>query len=109
MTLERRYTDLGGQIFYKSKVDKIMVEDDNAVGIKLADGTEKKGDIILSAADGHSTIFDWLDGKFIDDEIKDFYDQLKIFPPLVFVSLGVNEDYSKEPHDISFPLKNPLM
>lgn len=109
LALERRYTDLGGQIYYKSKVDKIMVENDNAVGIKLADGTEKRGDIILSSADGHSTIFDWLDGKFIDDEIKGFYDQLKIFPPLVFVSLGVNEDYSKEPHDISFPLKKPII
>jgi len=109
LALERRYTNLGGQISYKSKVDKIIVEEDNAVGIKMADGTEKRGDIIISAADGHSTIFRWLEGKFVDDEIKGFYDHLKIFPPLVFVSLGVNEDYSKEPHDISFPLKKPII
>lgn len=107
--IERRYLDLGGEIFYKSKVKKIIVENNKAVGIQLTDGNEEKGDIILSAADGHSTIFKWLNGQYIDNKIKGFYENLDLFPPLIFVSLGVNCDFSNEPHYLSFPLKKSFM
>ena len=107
-SIEERYLALGGNISYKSQVEKILVENDAAVGVRLADGTEKRGDIVLSAADGYTTIFKWLDGKYINDKIKGFYETLEPFPPLVFVSLGINGDYSHEPHSISFPLKTPI-
>jgi phytoene dehydrogenase-like protein len=60
--IERRYLNLGGQIHYRSPVSKILVENEQAVGVRLADGTEYRGDIIISAADGHATIFDMLGG-----------------------------------------------
>ncbi|HNS24590.1 MAG TPA: NAD(P)/FAD-dependent oxidoreductase [Methanobacteriaceae archaeon] len=106
--IERRYMDLGGDIFYNTEVRKIIVENNKAVGVQFIDGSEYKGDIIVSGADGHSTIFQWLDGQYIDDKIQGFYENLDLFPPLVFVSLGVNDDYSNEPHYLSFPLKNPI-
>ncbi len=107
-SIEKRYLELGGNISYKSQVEKILVEDDAAVGVMLADGTEKRGDIVLSAADGHTTIFKWLDGKYVNDTIKGFYETLEPFPPLVFVSLGINGDYSHEPHWLWFSLKIPI-
>jgi len=107
-SVEKRYTDLGGKISYSSKVTKIIVENDKAVGIALSDGSERRGDVVISAADGHTTIFDWLEGKYIDDKIKGYYKNLKPFPPLVYVSVGINDDYSDEPHSLIFPLKNPI-
>lgn len=107
-SIEERYLELGGNISYGSRVEKILVEDDTAVGIRFADGTEKRADIVLSAADGHTTIFEWLDGKYINDTIKGFYETLEPFPPLVFVSLGINGDYSHEPHRLGFSLKTPI-
>jgi phytoene dehydrogenase-like protein len=53
--IEKRYVELGGEIAYKARVEKILVKDDSAVGVKLADGTEHFANIIVSAADGYST------------------------------------------------------
>ena len=107
-SIEERYLSLGGIISYKSRVEKILVERDTAVGVRLADGTEKRGDIMLSTADGHATIFKWLDGKYSDDIIRGFYETLELFPPIVFVSLGIHGDYSHEPHRLGFSLKTPI-
>jgi phytoene dehydrogenase-like protein len=107
-SIEERYLALGGTVSYKSRVEKILVEGDTAVGVRLADGTKKRGDIVLSAADGFSTIFRWLDGQYSNDTIKGFYETLEPFPPIIFVSLGINDDYSQESHVIRFSLRTPI-
>jgi len=99
--IERRYLDLGGEIYYKSPVTKIMVENDRAVGVRLADGTEYRSDIIISAADGRTTIFDMLDGKYISDEIRGYYDQLSVLSPLIFISLGVARSFEEIPPSVA--------
>jgi phytoene dehydrogenase-like protein len=110
-TIERRYLALGGEISYKSPVAKILVENDRAVGVRLADGTEHRGDIIISAADGHATIFDMLDGKYLNDKIRGYYDQPHLFPPLVYIGLGVARSFDDVPSSvagINFPLDTPI-
>ena len=109
--MEEKYTTLGGQILYKRKVEKIIVENSRAAGIILDDGSEHRAGRIISVADGYSTIFRMLGGKFMDDKIRKIYDSWKLFPPLIFVSLGVNRDFGDEPMTISgmsFPLKEPV-
>ena len=66
-----------------------LLEDGRAIGVRLADGTEYKADIVISAADGHATLFDMLEGKYVDEEIQRCYDEWPIFAPIVQVSLGV--------------------
>jgi phytoene dehydrogenase-like protein len=107
-SLAERYVTLGGSISCRSHVKSILVENDAAVGVTLADGTEKRADIVLSAADGYTTIFKWLDGKYINNRIKSFYNTLKPYPPLVYVSLGINDCYPNDPHVVSFPVKTPI-
>ncbi|HZW82502.1 MAG TPA: NAD(P)/FAD-dependent oxidoreductase [Candidatus Deferrimicrobium sp.] len=107
-TIEQRYFDLGGEINYKSRVVKILTEQNRAVGIKLADGSEHRADIVISAADGHATIFDMLGGQYLNDEIKRNYREMPIFQPLVHVAFGVNRDFSNEPHAVTFPVPEPL-
>lgn len=94
---EKRYLDLGGEIQYGSRVDKILVENDRATGIRLADGTEYRAEVVVSAADGHATIFDMLDGKFINDQITTMYDSAPMFSSLVYIGLGVNRNFTDLP------------
>jgi len=87
--IERRYLGLGGEIHYKSLVTRILVENDQAVGVWLADGIEYRSDIVISVADGHATIFNMLDGRYINDEIQGYYEKLPIFSPLTYIALWV--------------------
>ena len=107
-SVEDRYRKLGGNIHFHKKIEKILVENDSAVGIKLTDGSEIRSDIVISAADGHTTIFDWLGGKYTGPKIRKMYETYEPFAPLLFISLGINGDYSREPHGLTFALKEPL-
>lgn len=110
-TIEKRYLDLGGKLSYKSPVIKILVENDKAIGIRLTDGTEHRGDIVISAADGRTTIFDMLEGEYINDKILGYYDNLPLFPPLLHVAFGVARTFDELPHSVSgfnLPLDEPI-
>ncbi len=109
--IQKRYLDLGGELHFKARVEKILVENGKAVGIRLADGTELRGDIVVSAADGRTTIFDMLDGKYIDDTIRSYYDDPQLFPPLVYIGLGVARMFDDIPSSVAgftFPLDEPV-
>ncbi len=54
-------------------VEKIMVEDNKAVGIVLADGSEHRADVIVSTADGHETLYKMLDGRYTNETIDRYY------------------------------------
>ena len=47
-SIEGRYLALGGEVHYRSRVAKVLVENDRAVGVRLADGSEHRSDIVLS-------------------------------------------------------------
>ena len=109
--LERRYLSLGGKVNYKKRAEKILVENDRAVGIKLTDGTEYRAGRIISAADGYSTIFSMLDGKYADDKTREPYEKWPIFQPLIFVGIGVNRSFADVPlsvSGISCPISEPV-
>jgi phytoene dehydrogenase-like protein len=107
--IEKRYLSLGGEITYNARVGKIMVENNTAVGVRLDDGREFRADIILSAADGHATIFEMLDGKFINDKIAGYYQELPIFKGVVQVSLGLGCDLNSAPHSSYEDLTSPVI
>jgi phytoene dehydrogenase-like protein len=67
--IERRYLDLGGGLPYHSPVRRILVGHNQACGVQLASGEEYRADYIISVADGRTTIFQMLAGKYIDDDI----------------------------------------
>ncbi len=107
--IAKKFTDLGGELNQSSKVERIIVEDNRAVGIILADGSEHRADIIVSAADGHETIYDMLDGKYTNETIDKYYqayEEEQEFGLQVF--LGISRDLSHEPHAISLLLDKPV-
>jgi phytoene dehydrogenase-like protein len=109
--LIRRYESLGGKIHYKSRVQKILVENGCAKGIKLQDNSSCKADYVISAADGHHTICDLLEGKYVDTTIEDLYFSEKHVPTrsILYLSFGVERTFedSFKPY-VCFPLKQPL-
>jgi len=110
--IETRYKGLGGVIHYSSKVSRIIVENDQAVGIRLENGDEHRADYVVSAADGHSTIFDMLEGKYVNAKINGYYDNLPLFPALVHVALGVNrsfDDLPSTPFGTNYLLEKPVV
>ena len=108
-SIERRYLALGGKVHYNSKVEKILVENDKAVGIKLADGSEHRADIIISNADGRKTILNMLDGKYINETVRGYCAPLQDETPFaVDVFLGVNRDLSSEPSSLVLLLEQPV-
>ena len=100
-SIAERYTVLGGEIHYRAKVDKILVENDRAVGIRLVDGTEHRADAVISNADGRTTIFDMLEGRYTNERIRTYYAN----PPqqqemALHVSFGVAREFPTEPHTL---------
>lgn len=108
-SIEHKYLSLGGKMSYKSRVAEITVENSRVTGLKLEDGSLRPADVVISAADGRSTIFEMLGGRYINDKIKERYRTWKLYDPLVQVSIGVKRDLSGEPHSLRFPLEKPIV
>ncbi len=91
MRMTEKFKSLGGTLTTKRKVSKIIVENHNAKGVILSDSTTLKADYIISAADGHSTIFDMLGGNYLSKKITNAYDKWELFTPIVQVSYGISK------------------
>ena len=108
-SIEKNYHSLGGKIHYSSRVEKILVKNDKAVGVRLVDGSEYAADIIISNADGRKTILDMLDGKYINETVRGYCAPLTDETPFaVDVFLGVNRDLSNEPSSLVLLLEQPV-
>jgi phytoene desaturase len=79
-----------------------------AVGVRLADGTEHRADIIVSAADGYATIFEMLGGRFVDDAIRKRYRQWPLFRPILMASFGVARAFESVPSLNMIALARPI-
>ena len=109
--LAARYKGLGGKIFYNRRVSRILTANGKAYGIRLEDGTEHTASRIISAADGYSTLYSMLEGRYGNKDTHEPYRKWPLFPSLVYVSLGVNRTFDDVPQTVSgltFHLKEPV-
>jgi len=107
--IEDKIASLGGKIRFKARVERVLVENDTAVGVELENGEKVMADWVISAADGHTTIFEMLGGKYVDEETRKRYGERELFASYLQVSLGVAKDLSDEPAMLSRILASPLM
>lgn len=108
--LEQKFKSLGGKINYNSRVMKVLVENDTAKGVMLENGERiDNQDIVVSAADGYETLFNMLDGKYIDRKIKNRYENDRIWPSMVLVSLGVARSFENEAPLMDIRLKEKVI
>ena len=106
--IAERYEALGGEIEYRARVDKILVEDDRAVGVRLADGSEHRADVVISTAYGYATIFEMLDAQYTSRAVRTYYSRsADLISMGLLVYLGINRDISGEPHALVHFLEEP--
>ncbi len=103
-----RYAELGGKFHPSVRVEEILVENGKAGGIRLMNGKVHTGDYVISAADGHSTLYEMLDGRFLTPQFQKFYERGVTFPSLLFVALGVGRTLHAAPHSYLFELPKPF-
>lgn len=106
--IRQRLEELGAKIRLGAKVDKILVEQDSAVGVQLADGGRIAADWVISAADGHATIYEMLGGRYADAATEKPYRTFEPFTSYLQVSLGVAQDLSAAPGFVTRLLDTPL-
>ena len=106
--IEEKLVSLGGRVRFGAKVECILVENGAATGVQLAGGDTIKADWVISAADGHTTIYELLGGRYVDAAIEKAYKTLELFPSYIQVSLGVARDLRNQPAFVTRLLKTPL-
>ncbi|MTI85141.1 MAG: NAD(P)/FAD-dependent oxidoreductase [Firmicutes bacterium] len=107
--IARRFDALGGEMNYLSFVEKIIVNNGTATGIRLADGSEQYADIVVSAADGYFTIYNMLDGSYTNELIDAYYDHFVESQSFgLQVYLGLNRDLTNEPHALTLILDQAI-
>jgi phytoene dehydrogenase-like protein len=106
--IEEKIGSLGGKIRYRARVQRVMVENDTAVGVQLTNGERILADWVLSAADGHETVYEFLGGRYIDAVTLKQYQQGEPFASYLQVSLGVARDLRGEPPMVTRVLGSPI-
>jgi phytoene dehydrogenase-like protein len=106
--LEQRYRNTGGEIVFGAKVDRIEFEDKRACAAICADGSRITADRVISAADGHDTLFRLLKGRALDQNITRRFETWRVFPAIIQVSLGVNRRFGEPVHKYLLDLAKPL-
>ncbi|MEA3460497.1 MAG: NAD(P)/FAD-dependent oxidoreductase [Bacteroidota bacterium] len=98
MRMAHMYKSLGGVFTGKSRVEKVLIKDKRAVGVRLTDGTLKYADYIIGACDLHALMYDMLDGKYLTPKIEKAFAEWKLFKPIVQVSFGISCPIESEFH-----------
>lgn len=108
--IEQRLLDLGGRIFYRSRVEKVLERAGRVVGVRLAEGSEVGADYVISAFDMRATLFSLLDGSRVDPLHRDLLETGRHFLPIVQVAFGVGMDFSDEISCIgtAYELEQPI-
>jgi phytoene dehydrogenase-like protein len=108
--MEKKYLDLGGKVYYKSKVDKILVEDGSAVGVRLAGGEEARADHIVSCADGYATLYGMLEDKYTPEIYRELFGHpesyFTVTSALVF--LGIDAELPSDYRAVQIKREKPL-
>jgi phytoene dehydrogenase-like protein len=99
---------MGGRIRFGAKVAEIVVKGGAATGVRLAGGEIIPADWVVSAADGYTTVYKLLGGKFADKITDRTCRNLRTFHSYLQVSLGVTRDLSQQPGYLTLLLDAPL-
>jgi phytoene dehydrogenase-like protein len=98
----------GGRLRLGTRVERILVQRDAAVGVKLASGEIVPADWVISAADGHATIYELLGGRYRDARTDERFNTLQTFSSYLQVSFGVALDLTQQPGFVTRVLDSPL-
>lgn len=80
-----------------ARVERVLVEDGRAVGVELGNGERHYADHVVSACDGHTTIYRLLGGRYTSPSTDKLYRDLltgpgNLFPAIATVFVGIDQD-----------------
>ncbi len=84
--------DRGGKVKLRTRVEKILTKDHTAYGVKVEDGTEFKGKVIISNANAFDTFLKMMDER---DYLKDYlagFERYSVSLSCFQVFLGLKKD-----------------
>ena len=82
----------GGQVAVSSPVERILVEGDKAVGVRLEDGTEIRSKLVVSDASAYTTFMQMLDPEIAERHgYRARFDDIGPSPSHVYLLLGYDE------------------
>ncbi len=99
--MKEKFIEMGGEIKYRTDVEKIAVENDTAKGVTLTDGSTFKFDYVIPACDLHHVLVDLLDDKYHVPAL-DERDELKAANPtysMIMLSFRTKKDLSGIVHN----------
>lgn len=91
----KRIKSLGGEIRTKSKVDRILVEQGKAIGVKLENGELIKADRVISNADPNITFLNLIGENNISRKLKKRLDNTKYSMTSLILFLTLDIDVTK--------------
>lgn len=100
------FQSLGGKIQYRTKVEKVIVENGVAKGVKTADG-ELYADAVIVTQDTRVAVENLFDEP-IDEPWVNTMKKSVVTEQNSFICLGVKADLSHLPYTMIIPLKKPL-
>jgi phytoene dehydrogenase-like protein len=108
MGIADRYQKLGGVFRYNTKATRILTHDHKATGVQCEDGVTLPASYVISCADGYTTIFKMLEGRYVDKRIRFLYEQCETFTALIQISLGIKKVFTGAPPTLNLMLSEPL-
>ncbi len=113
LAAEEKAKALGAEIQYRSKVKRVLIENNKAVGIELEDGRVQYAKNVVAACDANFVFNTLLDGKVKNSDYEYLFQKKEIHPGIVQVSIGVKLkdewNLSSMPKRINLPLSNPVI
>ncbi|MCA9657004.1 MAG: NAD(P)/FAD-dependent oxidoreductase [Myxococcales bacterium] len=106
--MARRLAAVGGSIRYGADVDRIIVENDRAVGVHLTDGSTHRADHVISTAPGPTTIFRMLGGAYTDAKIRERFATWPMFGAVSLVTFGARRRWPDVARALQLRLAEPF-
>ena len=95
--LVARFRELGGEAELDTTVEEIVVESNRATGVRLADGTIVRGNVVVSTSSAPETILRLLGGRHGRDELQKRLTSWQTFEPIMLASFGVDRTFEDQP------------
>ncbi len=86
----------GGKILTDSLVEKILIENNRAVGIKIKNGEELQADVVIASGGAHKTFFSLVGKENLPSEFITNVQNLVHMESVLMVHLGI--DFDPTPH-----------
>lgn len=100
------FEKLGGKILYKTKVEKVVVENGITKGVQTKDGF-LEADAVVVSQDLRQAVDSLFDVPITSKCIQELKENL-VPEQSMFISLGIKADLSKYPYCCIFPLEKPF-